>query len=163
MRLLIFPQALCSLGPSLMAQTSASESVYHTKITEGAEQDVTLFWAGVTLLGWSNSHNHSDSLLLCCNKKPLFSKCKETDTITLLPKACILAPLMYLSRFLLQPLKNTQQFPWSYCYSLVATAEDTPLALVSQLQAAEGSNPLIMLHLRGFDTAWGDFSFSLLA
>lgn len=43
--LLTFPQALCSLGPSLVAQAFALESVHHTEIAKGAEWDVTLFWA----------------------------------------------------------------------------------------------------------------------
>ena len=101
--LLNFPQALCSLGPSLMAQTFASESMCHRNHRRSWMRCYFVL-SYLTLLGWSNSHNYSDNLLLWCNKKPLLSKCQEAAAVILLSKACILAPLMYLSRFLLQPL-----------------------------------------------------------
>lgn len=49
------------------------------------------------------------------------------------------------------------------CYSLVASTGDTPLVFISQLQTAEKSSSLVTLDVWAFDTAWGNFSFSLLS
>lgn len=102
--LLTFPQALCSLGPSLMAQAFALESVHNTEIAEGAEWDVTLFWAVSLCLAEVIPTITVSGYYYVAIKSPYCPSVRRQPQSPCLLKACILAPLMYLSRFLLQPL-----------------------------------------------------------
>lgn len=115
MPLLTFPQVFCSLRPSLIAQTFASECLPHRNLRRGSWMRCHFIQSCLSLLGWSYSHNYSGSLLLCCNNKPSLPKNQEQAAIILLPKACILSLLMYCQ----DDFFNPYQIPSNFCIPTV--------------------------------------------